>query len=77
VREAAEVAIRRPTKSWRRGARASTVSLWLAGGNACRDRVRRVTRTSAVVVQKPFIDPKKEIPKQDLAEAGAKGAPDN
>jgi aminomethyltransferase len=32
-------------------------------------------RTSAVVVQKPFIDPKKEIPKQDLAEAGTKGAP--
>jgi aminomethyltransferase len=32
-------------------------------------------RTSAVVVQKPFIDPKKEIPKQDLAEAGTKGPP--
>jgi glycine cleavage system aminomethyltransferase T len=26
-------------------------------------------KTSAVVVQKPFIDPKKEIPKQDLAKA--------
>jgi aminomethyltransferase len=26
-------------------------------------------RTSAVVVQKPFIDPDKEIPKQDLAKA--------
>jgi glycine cleavage system aminomethyltransferase T len=32
-------------------------------------------RTSAVVVQKPFIDPKKEIPKQDLAGAGTKGMP--
>jgi aminomethyltransferase len=32
-------------------------------------------RTSAVVVQKPFIDPKKEIPKQDLVEAGARSAP--
>jgi glycine cleavage system aminomethyltransferase T len=28
-------------------------------------------RTSAVVVQRPFIDPKKEIPKQDLAQSGA------
>ncbi|MGB2874344.1 MAG: glycine cleavage T C-terminal barrel domain-containing protein [Gaiellaceae bacterium] len=26
-------------------------------------------RTSAIVVQRPFIDPKKEIPKQDLAES--------
>jgi aminomethyltransferase len=30
-------------------------------------------RTSAVVVGKPFIDPQKEIPKQDLAAADAKG----
>ena len=29
-------------------------------------------RTSAVVVRKPFIDPQKEIPKQDLAAAAAK-----
>ena len=29
-------------------------------------------RNSAVVVRKPFIDPKKEIPKQDLAAAAAK-----
>jgi aminomethyltransferase len=29
-------------------------------------------RTSAVVVQRPFIDPKKETPKQDLATAGTK-----
>jgi len=29
-------------------------------------------RTSAVVVQKPFIDPRKEIPKQQLAAAAAK-----
>ena len=29
-------------------------------------------RTSAVVVRRPFIDPEKEIPKQDLAAAGAK-----
>ncbi len=29
-------------------------------------------RTSAVVVRKPFIDPQKEIPKQDLAAATAK-----
>jgi glycine cleavage system aminomethyltransferase T len=28
-------------------------------------------RTSAVVVQRPFIDPKKEVPRQDLAKAGA------
>jgi glycine cleavage system aminomethyltransferase T len=28
-------------------------------------------RTSAVVVQRPFIDPKKEVPRQDLATAGA------
>jgi glycine cleavage system aminomethyltransferase T len=28
-------------------------------------------RTSAVVVQRPFIDPKKEIPKQELAQSGA------
>ena len=28
-------------------------------------------KTSAVVVQRPFIDPKKEVPKQDLAAAGA------
>lgn len=28
-------------------------------------------RTSAVVVERPFIDPKKEVPKQDLAAAGA------
>jgi aminomethyltransferase len=28
-----------------------------------------VERTSAVVVEKPFIDPRKEIPKQDLAAA--------
>jgi aminomethyltransferase len=28
-------------------------------------------RTSAVVVQRPFIDPKKEIPKQELAETVA------
>jgi glycine cleavage system aminomethyltransferase T len=27
-------------------------------------------RTSAVVVQRPFIDPKKEVPRQDLATAG-------
>jgi len=30
-------------------------------------------KTSAVVVRRPFIDPEKEIPKQDLATAGAKG----
>ncbi len=30
-------------------------------------------RTSAVVVHKPFIDPRKEIPKQDLAQPGARG----
>jgi glycine cleavage system aminomethyltransferase T len=29
-------------------------------------------RTSAVVVRRPFIDPEKEIPKQDLATAGAR-----
>jgi glycine cleavage system aminomethyltransferase T len=29
-------------------------------------------RTSAVVVRRPFIDPEKEVPKQDLATAGAK-----
>jgi aminomethyltransferase len=29
-------------------------------------------RTSAVVVRKPFIDPQKQIPKQDLAAGGAK-----
>jgi aminomethyltransferase len=29
-------------------------------------------RTSAVVVRRPFIDPEKEIPKQDLAAAGAR-----
>jgi glycine cleavage system aminomethyltransferase T len=29
-------------------------------------------RTSAIVVRKPFIDPQKEIPKQDLATAAAK-----
>ena len=34
-----------------------------------------VGKTSAVVVQKPFIDPKKEIPKQDLAEVGTKRTP--
>jgi len=28
-------------------------------------------RTSAVVVERPFIDPKKEVPRQDLATAGA------
>jgi glycine cleavage system aminomethyltransferase T len=28
-------------------------------------------RTSAVVVRRPFIDPEKEIPKQDLATTGA------
>jgi glycine cleavage system aminomethyltransferase T len=28
-------------------------------------------KTSAVVVQRPFIDPKKEVPKQDLTPAGA------
>ena len=27
-------------------------------------------RTSAVVVRRPFIDPEKEIPKQDLATTG-------
>jgi aminomethyltransferase len=30
-------------------------------------------RTSAVVVQRPFIDPKKEIPKQDLAKTAPAG----
>jgi hypothetical protein len=29
-------------------------------------------KTSAVVVRRPFIDPEKEIPKQDLAAAGAR-----
>jgi len=29
-------------------------------------------KTSAVVVRRPFIDPEKEVPKQDLATAGAK-----
>ena len=29
-------------------------------------------KTSAVVVRRPFIDPEKEIPRQDLATAGAK-----
>jgi glycine cleavage system aminomethyltransferase T len=29
-------------------------------------------RTSAVVVQRPFIDPKKEVPRQDLAAAGTR-----
>ena len=28
-------------------------------------------RTSAVVVERPFIDPKKEVPRQDLATTGA------
>jgi glycine cleavage system aminomethyltransferase T len=32
-------------------------------------------RTSAVVVQRPFIDPKKEVPRQDLATAGATSEP--
>jgi glycine cleavage system aminomethyltransferase T len=29
-------------------------------------------RTSAVVVRRPFIDPEKEIPRQDLATTGAR-----
>ncbi len=28
-------------------------------------------KTSAVVVERPFIDPKKEVPKQELAQSGA------
>jgi glycine cleavage system aminomethyltransferase T len=32
-------------------------------------------RTSAVVVRRPFIDPEKEIPRQDLATAGARDEP--
>jgi aminomethyltransferase len=28
-------------------------------------------QTAAVVVRRPFIDPEKEVPKQDLATAGA------
>jgi glycine cleavage system aminomethyltransferase T len=31
-----------------------------------------IGKTSAVVVRRPFIDPEKEVPKQDLATAGAK-----
>jgi glycine cleavage system aminomethyltransferase T len=31
-----------------------------------------VERTSAVVVRRPFIDPEKEIPRQDLATTGAR-----
>jgi aminomethyltransferase len=27
-------------------------------------------KTSAVVVERPFIDPKKEVPKQELAQSG-------
>src|SRR5438105_3959386 len=34
---------------------------------------RPAERTSAVVVRRPFIDPEKEIPKQDLAITGAGG----
>jgi aminomethyltransferase len=33
---------------------------------------RPAERTSAVVVRRPFIDPEKEIPKQDLATTGAR-----
>jgi aminomethyltransferase len=32
-------------------------------------------RTSAVVVRRPFIDPEKEIPRQDLATTGARDEP--